>query len=137
MKLNKEELLIGFLVGIIFWFKVSWWALPLALLTSFLWAYTGWGASKLYRRLGVPLLCGGIVALVYHSLIPLISVPLAFGVLSIGYGIPTTQPPDEGSLLGQVCFELSNKNERLAEIYCRTTIYTLLAIAFIPCWITK
>lgn len=116
--------------------KVGLWALPMAVVTSLLWAVGGAeGGKKVVRRLGVPLTITSVCALFAHSWVPFISVPLAFGVLSIGYGIPSTQPPDEGSWLGQYCFELANKNECLAEIYCRTIIYAFLIIAFLPCFL--
>lgn len=136
MKLNKEELLIGFIVGICSWVVISFWAIPVALVTSFFWAYTGAGASKLYRRLGVPALISTACAITTHSWIPLISILPAFGVLSIGYGIPTTQPFDEGSWLGRICFGWAKGSEKLADIYCRGIIYILLALAFIHCWIS-
>lgn len=136
MKLNHEELLIGFIVGICSWLVIGFWAIPVALVTSFFWAYTGAGASKLYRRLGVPVVISSVCAYFAHTWIPLISVPLAFGVLSIGYGIPTTQPVDEGSWLGRICFGWANGSEKLADLYCRGIIYILLALAFIPCWIS-
>lgn len=133
MKLNKEELLIGFILGITFWFKIGWLAVPLACLTSFLWAYSGAGANKLFRRLGVPLACAGSVAVVHHALLPLISIPLAFGVLSLGYGIPDST--DKGSWLGQLCLVYAGGDEKKANLYCRGVLYTLLALAFLPCWI--
>lgn len=138
MKLNQEELIIGAIVGLSFAVKVGWWAILLAVLTSPLWAMGGAEkSSKLFRRLGVPLACSGLVAIIYHNWVPLISLPLASLVLHMGYGIPSTQPVDEGSWLGRLCFKWANKNEKLAELYCRTIIYTLLTLAFIPCFIVN
>ena len=137
MKLNKEELLIGAIVGGLSALKVGWIALAIAPVTSFFWAYTGAGASKLYRRLGVPLVIASACAVVTHSWVPFISVPLAFAVLSIGYGIPSTQPPDAGSWLGRIAFKLAKSNEKKADLYCRGLIYALLTLAFLPCLVAN
>lgn len=136
MKLIKAELTVGAIVGLVFAVKVGWWALPLAVVTSLLWAVGGAeGGKKIVRRLGVPLAITSACALFAHSWWPFVSVPLAFGVLSIGYGI-VTPGVDEGSWLGRLCWKWANKNEKLAELYCRTILYTLLALAFMPCWIS-
>lgn len=129
--------MIGAIVGGLSAIKVGWLALAIAPITSFLWAYTGAGASKLYRRLGVPVLISVACTISVHNLVPLLSIPLAFGVLSIGYGIPSTQPPDEGSWLGRIAFKIANGNEKKADLYCRGLIYILLVLAFIPCWVAK
>lgn len=138
MKLNKSELISGAIVGACSAPIVGLWWLALSPICAVLWAMGGAEkSSKLYRRLGVPAVLSISVALVNHSWLALTSIPLAFAVLSLGYGIPTTQPVDEGSWLGRICFDLAKKNEKLAELYCRTIIYTLLALAFIPCWVAK
>jgi hypothetical protein len=137
VKLNAEELVIGAIVGLTFAIKVGWLAIPLACLTSFLWALTGseskWN-SKLWRRLVVPVVCAGLVALVYKSWVPMISVPLASAVLHLGYGIP--DKTDEGSWLGRLCLVYMGGDEKKANLLCRAIIYTLLALAFIPCLLT-
>lgn len=138
MKLIKAELIVGAIVGASSAIKIGLWAIPTSVVTSLLWAMGGaTGGNKLYRRLGVPTIIGVVVGIVCHSWTPLLSIPPAFGVLSIGYGIPTTQPVDEGSWLGRLCFKWSKQNEKLAEIYCRTIIYTLLALAFLPCFLVS
>jgi len=136
VKLNQEELIIGFTVGICSCLVIGFWAIPVSLVTSFSWSYTAAAASKLYRRLGVPLVISSACAVVAHSWLPLISVPLAFGVLSIGYGIPSTQPPDAGSWLGALCLVYMGGDEKKANVLCRVIIYTLLALAFTPCLLT-
>ena len=56
MKLNKEELALGtiFLIAFVLFIKPIYWlyAIPSALL----WAATGAGHSKAFRRIGCPLL---------------------------------------------------------------------------------
>ncbi len=135
---NREELLIGFIVGICFMPIIGLVAMPMALATAVLWNLGGAdGFSKAYRRIGVPVVCCVVVAIVKQSYIPLLSIVPAWGVLSIGYGIPSTQPKDEGSWLGRLAYKLSEGNESLADLYCRGLIYILLALSFTPCFIGR
>jgi len=98
--LNNEELLIGFIYGILFMPVVGLWAVPTALATSFLWAYGGAEkTSKAWRRYGVPLVVSFILTLVTHKIAWLLSAPGAIAILSIGYGIPDVNDP-KGSTLG-------------------------------------
>jgi hypothetical protein len=46
-----------------------------------------------------------------------------FGVLTIGLGLPSTQPPDPGSPVGRLAWKLANGKERLANIYTHTFLY--------------
>ena len=109
--LNLNELLIGSIVGGLSAILVGWWALLVSPITAFLWALSGMnGKDKIWRRLGVPLVVSLSVSIVRHSLIPIVSIPLAFGVLSIGYGIP--DETDSGSFLGQFFTDvLKNKTD--------------------------
>jgi hypothetical protein len=126
-KLNTEEIIIGFIFGLTFVGVIGWWAVLMAFVTSLFWALTGAGYSKLFRRVGVPLVACLAVALVKQYYLVFISLPLAFAVLSIGYGIPS--PNDAGSPLGQFFYALNPDN---ANILTRGTIYLLLALAFFP-----
>lgn len=145
-KLNLEELLIGGLFGLLMVVFIGLWALVLSPICALFWALSGAGYSKLFRRLGCPLLACLAIYLVHHQLLIWISLPLSFGVLSIGYGIPSTQPPDTGSSLGRFwvdCFtpkgnKIPNDPPTQAEIlasaafFTRATIYVLLIFCFIP-----
>ena len=125
MKLNKEELIIAsILTAIVVPFPIAIGAIPLC---AFLWALTGASASKLFRRLGVPL----VWALCLWNLYALIAVPIGFGMLCIGYGIPTTQPYDKGSWLGIVFFKLTSGNMLMSNILTKGTIYLGLLIPFL------
>lgn len=131
MTLNKEELATGFVFGICFWPIIGPLTLLVGTICSFLWALTGSGKSKLYRRLGVPLVpCAAIYLMTYNWHI-WISLPLAYGVLSLGYGIPSTQPPDSGSTLGRFWYRVFNNNETKAHLATRGTIYLLLLVSFL------
>ena len=131
MGLNRSELLIGFAVGMAFWFKLGLIAIPLAILTSVLWALSGMkGHSKLWRRIGVPLVICLVTFAKFKDWTCWFSLPMAFVVLSLGYGIPDAF--DEGSMLGRFWYWISPD---YAELFTRVTIYLLLALSFIPCFI--
>ena len=132
--LNLNELLIGSIVGGLSAILVGWWALLVSPITAFLWALSGMnGKDKIWRRLGVPLVVSLSVSIVRHSLIPIVSIPLAFGVLSIGYGIP--DETDSGSFLGQFFTDVLKLDKKQANIAVRSTIYILLALSFIPAFL--
>jgi len=99
MRLNKEELITaGILTAIVTPWK--WWILTIPL-CAFLWALTGSESKynyKLWRRLGVPVVWGASLWMWQVAF----AIPVAFGFLSMGYGIPSTQPFDEGSWLGRI-----------------------------------
>jgi hypothetical protein len=122
---NKEELTIGFIFGLCFSPIIGWYALCLAPATSWLWAKSGApNSNKFYRRIGVPLLTAAFTGLWW-------SIPGAWALLSMGYGIPSTQPPDEGSTLGKFWFKVCGGSEKLAHIATRSTIYILLATNYL------
>ena len=137
MNLNREELILGAVYALIFTYWLGIMVIPIAILSSLFWAISGssWKFNpKLLRRLGCPLLVSVTICIRYNTFIPLISVPFAFCVLSLGYGIPSTQPPDEGSTLGKFWFKIS---EKYANLLTRSTIYSLLAISHIPVLFVK
>lgn len=107
MKLAKEELIVWGAYALCFAYFTKWWTLLAIPLSAVLGAAGGaQGISKIVRRLGCPLVVLGLAAIAQHSLIPLISVLPVFGVLSIGYGIPSFNGAggtcdDEGSTLGR------------------------------------
>lgn len=125
--MNKEEAVIGGVFGLAFIPVIGLWAIPLALGTSFLWAYGGADkTSKGFRRFGVPLITAFALLLSLNSWTTLLTVPGAIAILSIGYGIPSKQPIDEGSVLGRFWFKIVGGNEYLASILTRATIYSAL-----------
>lgn len=133
-KLNKSELIVGAIFGLCFYPFVHWVALTTAPLTAVLWALSGAGHSKLYRRLGVPLAASTALFVVKGSPSVFVSVPIAFAVLCLGYGIP--DQTDEGSWLGREWLHIT-LDPFWANIWTRATIYALLACAFIPAVIAK
>jgi hypothetical protein len=144
--LNEEEMKIGFVVGALSAFRIGWLAIVPAVASAYLWAAGGAkgedGGNKAYRRIGVPLVWVGVVAAITHDQWTLPAWLPAFGVLSMGYGIPTTQPYDAGSYLGRFFYYRTKKHyedkgttvtqvylEQTATFWTRATIYLLLAVS--------
>ena len=97
--MNKEELGIGFVLGLGFNFLIGLWAIPLAVITGFLYERggSGWLGTKAWRRFGVPVaiyLSNGISPHIHT----IISAVLSVIVLSLGYGQRDSSDP--GSPLG-------------------------------------
>lgn len=126
MKLNGNELLIGGIYGLCFIFLIGYWAIPVAISSSILWAIGGRFGHK-YRVFGVPICSYGAVISVTHNWWAIVPGVLTGAILSIGYGIPDVIPPfDEGSALGRFWFKVFKGNAFLANLFTRGTIYGLL-----------
>jgi len=79
MKLNKQELIIGFIYGLVTYFAVGIYCISIAYVTAYFWALTGAGESKLFRRLFNPLILAWCFIFAHHSIVPAISIPLQWG----------------------------------------------------------
>lgn len=134
--LNKEELVYGACFGMLSVFCIKWFAVIPAILCAYLWALSGYGESKLYRRLLCPIILFISCVLVTHRYWSVLSVLGLFGVLSMGYGIPTYAPGrtdnDEGSTLGRFYWNLFDKDVDTANIYTRLTIVGLIILISLP-----
>lgn len=98
----RSDLLKGYVYGLLSIFAIGLWGLWAAWITAGLWAAGGAGLyeTKAWRRVGCPLLiCSAFFPL--HHLGAAVSFVLQFGAFSIGYGVPSAQPPDAGSWLGR------------------------------------
>ena len=124
VKLNKEELLVGFVYGSSTWPLLSWIAVFPGIVCAFLWAIGGAG-KKIVRRIGVPVVM--VVGLVFTSLwLLLLMLPL-WGVVSVGYGIPDAT--DKGSVLGRFYSKFLSK--KAANWATRLTVFVLFNIVCI------
>lgn len=133
--LSLEEMFIGHGIQFPFYFVIGWWVLPLALVSSMLWAYGGAeGTSKAWRRIGVPAATAGFVVAFNPTMVWMLAfIPAGWGALTVGYGMPSTQPPDEGSTLGRLMLKVL-KNYKIAEFATRLTTYLLFWAAFAAVW---
>jgi len=124
VKLNKEELLVGFIYGASVWPLISWIAVIPGIVCAFLWAVGGAG-KKAVRRVGVPIVMA--ISLSFTSLWLLLTVLPLWGVVSIGYGMP--DPTDKGSILGR--FYSKWLTEKAANWSTRFTVYVLFVVVMI------
>lgn len=120
MRLNKEELIIGAVYPLLLT-PISTLAMLACPISAFLWAYSGAGASKLWRRLAIPTFLSILIFFHRHNGQVFYAVPIAFAFLSIGYGIPSKN--DSGSTLGKFFYKLFNGNTVLSNIFVRGIIY--------------
>ena len=123
-KLNKEEFIVGTVVALTATFWTGWFSIPLALVAGFFWALSGAGESKLFRRLGVPAIIVVQIALKTQFWWCMLSIPAAWGVLTIGYGTP--EGDDNPSFLGEFFWKLTGAKQPLTDILTRGVIVGLL-----------
>jgi hypothetical protein len=114
---TEEEIMLLGIIGVI------------AVICGLMGAWTGAGASKMWRRVGIPLL---LVIFAYGILGNgwVIMLMLMSWVYSMGYGIPTP-PNDPGSPLGAFWYKYFNGNVILATAATRATIGVCLGLSVI------
>ncbi len=142
--LNRQELVVGSVFGVAWCMFIGWWLLLTVPVCALLWALggaTGWSAS--IRRLGCPLAVTG--ALFANGVLPWwqsgLTIILCWAALSVGYGIPSSQPPDPGSRLGKFFWlifmhsKFSMRQSAILTNYAvRGLISVLLAASFWNLW---
>lgn len=140
---NVEELIVGSMVGAVYFYFMGLWTLLAIPLCAWLWWLGGAeGYSKGIRRLGVPVVICGLCMLNKWSWIPAVSIFPLFGVLTIGYGIPSFDEEghctDKGSKLGRFAlwlvtggkpFYIDKKAEDKMNFIVRGIIAALMGIA--------
>ena len=102
MKLLPVDLLIGALVALPMTIWLGQYAIPIIVGSAYLWSLGGQRGHS-YRSVWITLLLNLPIIWItpYPHLWPLLSaVPMGV-IMSLGYGLPSTQPPDSGSPLGR------------------------------------
>jgi hypothetical protein len=140
VQINKEEFASGaFISGVIVGLAHCpvYIIVGAGVLCGFMWAIGGSG-YKWLRRFGVPTVLGTLLV-AYGNACGWITGILLIPILSIGYGVPSVQPPDEGSVLGRWAWKLVNGDhedqeacQRFACFICRTLLGMLISIACLP-----
>ena len=126
--------------------------MPLSIATGLLWSIGG-AYKKVFRRVGCALLPCLVVFAIFQKWQVFISFPLAWAVLSIGYGTVTYDPnkpgviTDAGSFLGRffenIYFWMEHTGapisgrEKFVNFWTRSLIYLLLFFSFTPVWIIQ
>jgi hypothetical protein len=124
VKLNKEELLVGFIYGSATWPLIGWIAVFPGIVCAFLWAIGGAG-PKLVRRIGVPVVVG--ISLCFTNLWLLLTIPPLWGIVALGYGMPDAT--DKGSWLGRLYLKFLPY--QAANWATRLTIFVLFDVVII------
>lgn len=138
--LNILELVIGAVFGFVPIIWIRWGVILTVPACAFLWAWSGAGHGNFWRRMVMPGIVVASIFMARQHWQVLISWPIMWGVLSIGYGIPSTMPQDPGSWLGRFWWnrtegDTEKEHQDKAELLTRITIYALLALSFIPAFL--
>lgn len=135
VEILEQDVVEGFVYGIFSVFAIGPFAIPAAAVTALLWALGGAGFLGLnsWRRIGCPAVMASIFYFTGHPL-ALGSGILQWGALSIGYGIPSVQPPDEGSELGRFWFERFGHDKK-TDVATQISWFAILALAMAPMFI--
>jgi len=142
VNLSKEELAVGRVITASWSFFMGIWAIPVIFINGWLWAYGGHMLTdKNWRRIGVPLLTCVMMTIRTKSWLPMVCFFPFYGILTMGYGIPTFVEgwEDDGSSLGRFWWKLLGGKEKhderliaLAQWHTRLTIGFLIGLSFLP-----
>jgi hypothetical protein len=128
-KFNREELILGALLPLMFVAWLGWWTLLAMPICSYLYARSGMeGEDKFWRRMLIPAVLSIMVAIATSNWMCLLGFPLGWASLSIGNGIPDVNDP-EGSWLGRIWIKITRGNIELAGWGAKATIFFLLFLS--------
>lgn len=130
MNVKQQDFLIGFIYGLLSIAYVGWFGLIVAIASGLLWEKGG-QEGHAWRVYGCALVVYLAASIHLHSLWIVVPAALSMVILSLGYGLPSTQSPDAGSPLGRFFWKLTKQNVFLSNTLTRGTIYTLLAVTFL------
>jgi hypothetical protein len=115
---KPEEWFIGVTLQFPLYFIVGWWVIPIMLVCGLLWRLGGMaGSSKLFRRLGVPMVVCGVTFLVTHHWTIFLAIPFMVW-LAPSYGIDSW------------LYKLI-KNDFLTRIICFAWYWSMFSVAYI------
>jgi hypothetical protein len=137
MKLTRaeyEDIALGFTLGISTAPIVGWWAIVSALASSFFW-WKGGRSGNSWQVYGCSVSTFLPITLLTQQAVVIIPCVISGLLMSVGYGIPSTQPHDEGSTLGRFWWKITNQNEKLTNILTRGTIYLGLLCTLLTTYI--
>lgn len=84
---NPEEIFIGAALQFPLYFIVGWWVAPVMLLCGVLWRLGGTaGGSKLFRRIGVPLVVCSMTFFSLHDWQIFLAIPFMVWLCPAAYG---------------------------------------------------
>lgn len=114
------DLILGSIVGLCTWPWNGPWAILVAAVCAGLWALGGKEGHS-WRVWPIPAVLCLPIAL-SSSWWAVLPYPWMALMLSLGYGLPSTQPPDEGGSLGRIWWAITDENETWATVGARGTV---------------
>ena len=128
-KYNREELIIGGLLPLMFVAWLGWWTILAMPICSYFYARSGAeGEDKFWRRMCIPALLSIMMAVITGRWTCTLGFPLGWASLSLGTGIPDVNDP-EGSWLGKIWIKITNGNIEIAGWAVKATIFFLLFLS--------
>lgn len=76
-----------------------------------------------WRDIGCAAVMALLMILATGNLLFLGAGVAVFGLLTVGLGLPSTQPKDPGSVIGRIAWRLAKKREWLANLYTHAFLY--------------
>lgn len=130
----KIDYFYGAMFGVIpLLFGAGWWALLTVPACAVLYAMGGDDDFQSgYRDVGCAAVNSIALIMATGNLLFLGAGVAIFGLLTVGLGLPSTQPPDAGSPVGQIAWSLARGVEWLANFYTHAFMYaTAWAVYFV------
>lgn len=127
--LKKIEAHIDFFYGALFGaipflFGAGWFTLSAIPVCAVLYAMGGDNDFRsAWRDVGCSLTNAVALILGTGNLLFLGAGLATFGLLTVGLGLPSTQPPDAGSPVGRLAWKLAKGKEWLANVYTHAFLY--------------
>ena len=127
---NKIDARIDFFYGALYggiglFFGLGWFSLITIPLCALLYAMGGDDDfQSAWRDVGCSAVASICLVLATGNLLFIGAGIATFGLLTVGLGLPSTQPADDGSILGRFFWAVSGAKEWLANIYTHAFLYT-------------
>jgi hypothetical protein len=129
-----EDILLGCILGALTFPIIGLWSLVSVVACAYFW-WKGGRKGNSWQVYGCTVSCYLPMFLVSQNWMVLIPAIPTGVLLSMGYGIPSTQPPDKGSTLGRFFYKYFDEDEKKANFFTRGTIYAGLVICFIVAYV--
>ena len=135
----RVDFFYGALFGAVpFCFGAGWWVLITVPICAFLYAIGGDDDYRsAWRDVGCSAVNSTCLILATGNLLFVGAGLATFGLLTVGLGLPSTNPPDAGSPVGRVAWKLAKQKEWLANIYTRVFLYSALWLIYFVCSIAR
>jgi hypothetical protein len=130
----KIDFFYGAVIGSIpFLFGVGWFFIITVPACAVLFAMGGDDDYRsVWRDVGCAVVNSVCLILATGNLLFLGAAVAVYGLLTVGLGLPSTQPPDAGSPVGRIAWKLANGVEWLANVYTHAFLFgSIWAVYFV------